>query len=90
MRGENIAQTFQFVISGNAQLGFVARSQLEAPGQAFGGSSWLPPQELYAPIEQQAVLLRDAPAPRAFLDFLRGGTAVAIIAADGYGAHGVH
>lgn len=84
VRGENIAQTFQFVISGNAQLGFVARSQLEAPGQAFGGSSWLPPQELYAPIEQQAVLLRETPAARSFMTFMRGEEARAIVRAYGY------
>ena len=84
VRGENIAQTFQFVISGNAQLGFVARSQLEAPGQAFGGSSWLPPPELYPPIEQQAVLLRDSPAGRAFMTFMRGEEARAIVGAYGY------
>ena len=84
VRGENIAQTFQFVISGNAQLGFVARSQLEAPGQEFGGSSWLPPPQIYPPIEQQAVLLRDSPAGRTFMTFMQGEEARAIVRAYGY------
>jgi molybdate transport system substrate-binding protein len=83
VRGENIGQTFQFVISGNAELGFVARSQLEAPGRAPAGSSWPPPRDLYPPIEQQAVLLRDSPASRAFLAFMRA-RARAIVRAYGY------
>ena len=84
VRGENIAQVFQFVISGNAELGFVARSQLETPGSEFAGSSWQPPPELYPPIEQQAVLLRDTPAGRAFMRFMQGEEARAIIRAYGY------
>jgi len=87
--GENVGQAFGFVRSGAAELGFVALSQVIVAG-GHDGSSWTVPESLHEPIEQQAVLLRDAPAPRAFLDFLRGGTAVAIIAADGYGANGVH
>jgi molybdate transport system substrate-binding protein len=84
VRGENIGQTFQFVISGNAELGFVARSQLEAPGRESAGSSWPPPRGLYPPIEQQAVLLRDSPVGRAFLTFMQGEEARAIVRAYGY------
>ncbi|MGK2924148.1 MAG: molybdate ABC transporter substrate-binding protein [Lysobacterales bacterium] len=84
VRGENIAQTFQFVMSGNAELGFVARAQLELPGQEFTGSVWLPPPDLYPPIEQQAVLLRDTPAGRAFMLFMQGEEARAIVRAYGY------
>lgn len=84
VRGENIEQTFQFVISGNAELGFLARSQLEAPGREFTGSSWQPPRALYPPIEQQAVLLKESPAGRAFLTFMQGEEARAIIRAYGY------
>lgn len=84
VRGENIAQTFQFVISGNAELGFVARSQLQMPGREFAGSSWQPPPELYPPIEQQAVLLRETPAGRAFMSFMQGEEARAIVRAYGY------
>jgi molybdate transport system substrate-binding protein len=84
VRGENIEQTFQFVISSNAELGFAARSQLDAPGREFAGSSWQPPRALYPPIEQQAVLLKDSPAGRAFLAFMQGEEARAIIRAYGY------
>lgn len=84
VRGENIAQTFQFVMSGNAELGFVAGSQLAAPGRSFGGSSWTPPADFHPPIEQQAVLLSDTPAGRAFLDWVRGEEALTLIRAHGY------
>ncbi|MDX1381528.1 MAG: molybdate ABC transporter substrate-binding protein, partial [Xanthomonadales bacterium] len=84
VRGENIGQAFQFVVSGNAELGFVARSQLAAPGSAFGGSSWTPPQSLYPPIEQQAVLLRDSSAGRAFMAFMQGDRIAGILREYGY------
>jgi len=84
VRGEDIGQAFQFVFSGNAELGFVARSQLEALGREFAGSSWQPPQALYPPIEQQAVLLRDSPAGRAFITFMQGEDVRAIVRAYGY------
>jgi len=84
VRGENIGQTFQFVVSGNAELGFVARAQLAIPGQSRQGSSWEPPQALYDPIEQQAVLLRDSLAGREFMAFVQGEEARALIRAYGY------
>jgi len=84
VRGENIGQTFQFVVTGNAELGFVARAQLATPGHDFGGSSWEPSQWLYDPVEQQAVLLRDTAAGRAFMTFMRGEEARALIRAYGY------
>lgn len=84
VRGENIGQTFQFVASGNADLGFVARAQLKTPGSAFGGSGWEPPQSHYSPIEQQAVLLEDTAAGRAFLTFVQTEEARALIRAYGY------
>lgn len=84
VRGQDIGQAFQFVISGNAELGFVALSQLVTPGSEFSGSSWQPPQTLYPPIEQQAVLLKDSPAGRAFMTFMQGDEARAIIRAYGY------
>jgi molybdate transport system substrate-binding protein len=86
VRGEDIGQAFHFVSTGNAELGFVALSQIAANDD---GSRWLVPQDLYAPIEQQAVLLlpgRDDPAARAFLEFLKGDAARALIEAAGYGA----
>ncbi len=84
VRGENIGQAFQFVVSGNAKLGFVARSQLLRPGQAAGGSYWDVPQSLYTPIQQQAVLLRDSDPARAFISFMRSEAAIKIIQEHGY------
>ena len=82
--GENITQTFQFVQSGNAELGFVARSQIGGEG----GSQWLVPAELYTPILQDAVLLEtgaDNETAKAFIDFLKGPEAAEIIHGYGYG-----
>lgn len=86
VRGENIAQAYQFVAGGAAELGFVALSQVRRPDRTAAGSLWEVPEGLHAPIVQQAVLLRDEPAARAFLEFLRGDEARAVIAAYGYGA----
>jgi molybdate transport system substrate-binding protein len=84
VRGEDIAQTYQFVASGNAELGFVALSQvLDA-----SGSRWEVPQDLYTPIRQQAALLKRGEgnaAAKAFLDYLRSEPAREIIRAAGYG-----
>ncbi len=85
VRGENIGQTFQFVKTGNAELGFVAWSQLKRPGRPATGSWWTIPQGLYAPVEQQAVLLKDNAVARDFLTFIRGEEALEIIRAYGYG-----
>ena len=85
VRGENIGQTYQFVASGSAELGFVARSQIERPGLPMEGSWWEIPTDLYSPIEQQAVLLGDDSAARDFLVFARGKEALKIIRLYGYG-----
>jgi molybdate transport system substrate-binding protein len=85
--GDSIAQAFQFVATGNADLGFVALSQVMAPGQAITGSVWRVPPALYPPIRQDAVLLRRAaskPAALALLAFLREPAARALIAGYGY------
>lgn len=83
-RGANVAQAFQFVESGAAELGFVALAQvLDKPGNAV----WVAPRSLHGPIAQDAVLLAraaDNPAARAFLTFLRGPEARAIIKTHGY------
>lgn len=80
--GENITQTLQFTETGNAELGFVAASQV------IGKSSvWIVPPDLYEPIWQEAVLLKTGeahPAATAFMDFLKSGAAVAVIEASGY------
>jgi molybdate transport system substrate-binding protein len=85
VQGDNIAQTFQFVDTGNAELGFVALSQVIA---IQGGSRWVVPPNLYGAIRQDAVLLRsgaDNKAARAFISFLKGPEALAVIERYGYG-----
>ena len=84
IRGENIAQTFQFVNSGNAKLGFVSYSQLMNPNYPVGGSFWMVPQSLYKPIEQQAVLLRESLLAKDFLSFVRTDQSLNIISKFGY------
>jgi molybdate transport system substrate-binding protein len=82
--GENITQTLQFVESGSAELGFVALSQVIGKPAT---QVWLPPQEMYPPIRQNAVLLTAGEgneAAVAFLGFVRSEAAVAIIKAAGY------
>jgi molybdate transport system substrate-binding protein len=88
--GENIAQTYQFVSTGNAELGFVALSQVIDPnkGKIVNGSAWLIPENLYKPIRQDAVLLKkgeENPAALALLEFLKSPEANAIISKYGYG-----
>ena len=84
VRGENIAQTFQFVESGNAELGFVAWSQLERPDRPATGSFWLVPQQFYQPIEQQAVVLKTAKASQSLVHFMQSPEALKIIRDHGY------
>lgn len=90
VQGENIAQTFQFVSSGSAELGFVARSQLsqlEHAGQLKTDSVGSIPQSLYSPIQQDAVLLirgRNNLAAKAFLIFVKSPKARAVIESYGY------
>jgi molybdate transport system substrate-binding protein len=84
VQGDNIAQTFQFVSTGNAELGFVALSQVAKDGN---GSRWLVPAELYQPLRQDAVLLQAgaaSDAARAFLAFLHSAKAKDIIRGYGY------
>lgn len=85
VRGQDIGQTYSFVHTGNAELGFVAYAQLVKPGDAVAGSYWLVPESLHAPIEQEAVLLRDAPAVRELIEFVKSPAARAIIESYGYG-----
>ena len=84
IRGENIAQTFQFVDSGNAKLGFVSYSQLVNPNYPVEGSFWEVPQNLYRPIEQQAVLLKNSELGKDFLAFLQTEKSLNIITKNGY------
>lgn len=87
VQGESIGQAYQFVASGNAELGFVALSQVWEAGALRAGSVWIVPAALHAPLDQDAVLLlagEHQPAARAFLDYLRGDAARAVIARFGY------
>jgi molybdate transport system substrate-binding protein len=87
VQGENIAQTYQFVSSGNADLGFIAFSQLREDGAPAAGSYWLVPERFHAPLRQDAVLLTrgaNNAAARAFLEYLRGAPARELIRAYGY------
>jgi len=88
VQGENIAQTYQFIATGNAPLGFVALSQVFADGRIKEGSTWIVPASLHKPIQQDAVLLtpgKNSPAAAALLRFLRGAKARAIMQSFGYG-----
>jgi len=85
VHGNNIAQTYQFVATGNAELGFVALSQIAPHNE---GSRWLVPDRLHPPLAQDAVLLRrgvDNRAAREFMAFLKGPAAAAVKMRYGYG-----
>ncbi len=87
VQGENIAQTFQFVSTGNAELGFVAMSQVYEDGNLKSGSAWVVPAKLHSPIRQDAVILsngKDNPAATALIQFLKTDKARAIIKSYGY------
>jgi len=87
VQGENIAQTYQFVASGNAELGFVALSQVTRGGKLVSGSAWMVPGNLHAPIRQDAVLLANGKgnaAAGALMAYLRNDKAKAVIRAYGY------
>ncbi|QTN23262.1 molybdate ABC transporter substrate-binding protein [Rhizobacter sp. AJA081-3] len=85
---ESIAQAYQFAATGNAELGFVALSQVAVPGRPLVGSFWQVPANLYGEIRQDAVLLKSGeknPAARALLDFLKSDAAKRSIREFGYG-----
>lgn len=87
VQGENIAQAHQFVASGAAPLGFVALSQLLEGGRLKSGSAWVVPANLYTPIRQDAVMLsrgKGKGAVDAFLTYLKGDKAKAVIRSYGY------
>jgi molybdate transport system substrate-binding protein len=85
---ESIAQAYQFVATGNADLGFVALSQVAVPGKPVTGSTWRVPAHLHGEIRQDAVLLKRGeknPAAAALLSYLKSAPARAVIRAYGYG-----
>lgn len=82
VRGANIAQTLQFVRSGNAEIGFIAAAQL--PLLDGSGSHWQVPQELHQPLRQRAAVLRATPATQAFIAFVQSPAGGQLIRAFGY------
>jgi len=87
VQGESIAQTYQFVATENAQVGFIALSQVFADGRLSAGSVWAVPAGMYTPIRQDAQLLvkgSDNPAAVALLQYLRSDKARAVLRAYGY------
>lgn len=87
VQGESIGQTYQFVSTENAQLGFVALSQISLDGRITQGAAWVVPQSMHTPLKQDAVLLnsgKDNAAAHALLKYLQGDTAKAIITRYGY------
>lgn len=87
--GENINQTFQFVISGNVDAGFIAQSQLYQNGELTRGTGWVVPSELHDPIRQDAVIIsssKNSEVAEAFMAYLQSAEAVNIISGFGYQA----
>lgn len=87
VQGENISQAHQFVSTGNAELGFVALSQVSRDGRFTSGSGWIVPESMHSPIRQDAVILLKGaanPAARALADYLKSDKAKGIIRAYGY------
>jgi molybdate transport system substrate-binding protein len=85
--GQNITQAYQFVSTGNAELGFVALSQIYKDGKVTSGSAWLVPENLHDPIKQDAVILtkgKDNAAAKALVEYLKGPKAAAVIKSYGY------
>ena len=85
--GENIGQTFSMVSSGNAELGFVAMSQVFEDGKLKAGSAWVVPANLHSALRQDAVLLvggKSNPAALQLMAFLKSAPAKAIMNSFGY------
>lgn len=87
VEGQNITQAQQFIATGNAELGFVALSQVYKDGQLTSGSAWMVPAEMHTPILQDALILKTGeanPAAAALTEYLKGAKAAEIIKSYGY------
>ncbi len=87
VEGQNITQAYQFVSTGNAELGFVALSQIFKDGKVTSGSAWIVPASMHDPIKQDAVILnkgKDNAAAEALVEYLKGPKAAAVIKSYGY------
>ncbi len=85
--GQNITQAYQFISTGNAELGFVALSQIYKDGKVTSGSAWIVPADMHEAIKQDAVILnkgKDNAAAKALVEYLKGPKAAAIIKSYGY------
>jgi molybdate transport system substrate-binding protein len=87
VQGENVSQTYQFAATGNADLGFIALSQVMKDGRLTGGSAWVVPSKLHSPIRQDALLLakgKGNAAAEGLASYLKSDKAKAIIRSYGY------
>jgi molybdate transport system substrate-binding protein len=87
VEGQNITQAHQFVSTGNAELGFVALSQVYQDGKVTSGSAWIVPDAMYDPIRQDALILKQGannPAATALVEYLKGPEAAKVIESFGY------
>lgn len=87
VEGQSITQAYQFVSTGNAELGFVALSQIYKDGKVTSGSAWIVPADMHDPIKQDAVILnkgKDNAAAKALVEYLKGPKAAAVIKSFGY------
>lgn len=87
VEGQNITQAYQFVSTGNAEIGFVTLSQIYKEGKVSSGSAWIVPASLHDPIKQDAVILnkgKDNAAAKALVEYLKGPKAAAVIKSYGY------
>lgn len=87
VEGQNITQAHQFVSTGNAELGFVALSQVYQDGKLSSGSAWIVPETMYDPIRQDALILKPGannPAAAALVEYLKGPEAAKVIESFGY------
>lgn len=87
VEGQSISQAHQFVATGNAELGFVALSQVYKDGQLSSGSAWIVPAQMHTPIKQDALILKKGEhnrAAAALTEYLKGEKAAQIIKAYGY------
>lgn len=90
VQGESISQAYNYVLTGNAELGFVALSQVYADGKMKSGSGWIVPAKLHTPIRQDAVILahgKDNKAAAALLSYMKSAPAKAVIRSFGYDAN---
>ena len=84
---ESISQALQFVVSGNAELGFIAYSQIHKDGRLIDGSYWIVPSKYHSPIRQDLVVLekgQGSAAVAALAGYLKSDAAKAVIKSYGY------